>query len=63
MEELYIKNIENGIRAIRMGIKSPQTANLSSQFTKLRILNEGLAEDLMTKYKNVVSEYNKRNQE
>lgn len=60
MEEVLIKNIENGIRAIRMGNKSPQEASLGSHFTKLKPLNLGMYEDLLDKYKNVVSDYNKR---
>lgn len=60
-EQLYIKNIENGIRAIKLGTKSPLDANLSNQFAKLKLVNEGMHEDLIKRYKEVVTEFNKRN--
>jgi len=60
MEEVYIKAIESGIRAIRLGTKSPAEAKLSQTFEKLKKLNEGMAAELMEKYKNVVKDYNNR---
>lgn len=60
MEEILIKNIENGIRAIKLGTKTPITANLSGHFSKLKPLNEGLYQDLLKKYGNVVNEFNKK---
>ena len=60
MEEVYIKTIEGGIRAIRLGTKSPSEAKLSGTFEKLKKLNEGMALELMEKYKNVVKDYNNR---
>jgi len=60
MEELYIRNIENGIRGIRLGTKTPADANVGSPLNKLKSLNPGMHEDLMTKYKNVLAEYEKK---
>ena len=64
-EDLYIKNIENGIRAIRMNTKKPADvgASISAQFTKLKAVNEGMHDDLMVKYKNVVKDFNNKNQD
>lgn len=62
MEDLYIRNIENGIRGIRLGSKTPADANVGSPLNKLKALNPGMHDDLMAKYKNVVEEYNKKTQ-
>lgn len=59
-EDLYIKNIENGIRAIRMGTKEPKDVNVGYNLTKLKPLNEGMYDELLKKYKNVMEDYNKR---
>lgn len=61
MEEILIKNIENGIRAIRLGIKSPKEASLGSQFLKLKPLNLGMHDELMNDYKAVLIEYKTKN--
>lgn len=61
MEDLYIKNINNGIRAIRLGTKSPQEANIGSQLNKLKPLNEGMYDELMNNYKAVLKDYNEKN--
>jgi hypothetical protein len=62
LEDNYIKNIENAIRGIRLNTKTPQDvgATVSSNMEKLKSLNEGMAEELMKKYKNVTEDYNKR---
>lgn len=59
-EDLYIKNIENGIRAIRLGTKEPKDVNVGINLTKLKPLNEGMHDELLKKYKNVIEDYNKR---
>lgn len=61
MEEIYIKVIQNGIRAIKLGSKTPQEANLSKSFTGLKPLNVGMYDELMNNYKAVVEAYNKKN--
>jgi len=60
IEEYYVKKIENGIRGIRLGTKTPKNVNLSEFFKKLKILNDGLCEDLLKKYDNVVKNYKRK---
>lgn len=60
-EDLYIKKIEGGIRGIRMGTKTPQEANIGIHLNKLKLVNEGMYDDFMEKYKKAVSEYNRKN--
>lgn len=59
-EELYIKNIENAIRAIRLGVKKPSEVNPASAFEKLLPLNDGIHSDLLTKYQHVVNDFNRK---
>ena len=61
MEELLIKQIENGIRAIRLGTKRPQEVDVNDKLERLKKLNEGMANDLNNKYVAVVGDFNKRN--
>ena len=58
-EEMHVKNIENGLRAIRMGVKAPKDTLAGISLNKLKSLNEGLYSDYMKKYKTAVDEYNK----
>jgi len=60
-EDLYIKNIRNGIRGIRLGTKTPETANVGSQLNRLKPLNEGMYLDLLSEYKRIVDDYNRKN--
>lgn len=62
MEELLIKQIENGIRAVRMGNKKPVdvTGEINTKLERLKKLNEGMASDLNKKFVNVVIDYNNR---
>lgn len=53
-EELYIKHIENGIRSIKNGSKTIQEANVGLSLNKLKQVNEGLYEDYLKKYKEVL---------
>ena len=61
-EEIYVKHIECGIRAIKLKTKSPQEANVGKFLNKLKDVNEGLYDDLLTKYQRVVQSY-KKNEE
>ncbi len=56
MEEILIRQIEGGIRGIRMGTKTPQTADLNSKLEKLKKLNEPMYDELNQKYIEVVKE-------
>lgn len=57
MEEILIKNVRNGIRAIRMGTKTPSEANVGVSLNKLKSLNEGMYLELMEDYKKVLEEF------
>ena len=59
-EEMYVRHIENGIRAIRMGTKEPKDTLAPVSLNKLKDINKGLYEDYLEKYKNVIKEHNKR---
>ncbi len=61
-EEIYISRIENGIRGIKMGSKTPEFVNLQPIFNKLKPLNPHMWEDLMDKYIKVVTDYNNKEQ-
>ena len=60
-EDILIKKIEGAIRGIRMGNKEPKdvASEVSHAFARLKTLNDGMASDLMEKYKNVVKDRNK----
>jgi hypothetical protein len=58
-EELCVKNIEAGIRAIRLRTKSPKEAGVGFSLNRLKDLNLGLYEDYLAKYKRVVEDYNR----
>jgi len=58
-EEAYIKNIENGIRAIRTGTKTPADSKVGVNLNLLKKVNVGLFEDYMVKYKAVLAEIQK----
>ncbi len=59
-EEIYISRIENGIRGIKMGTKSPDSLDLQPSFNRLKPLNPHMWEDLNDKYIKVVSIYNEK---
>lgn len=60
-EELYINNIKNGIRGIKLGTKTPETAQVGASLNRLKGVNEGMYLDLMKEYKTVVEAYHKKN--
>ncbi len=59
IEETYVKHIECGIRAIKLGTKRPDEANVGKFLNKLREVNEGLYDDLMERYQNILDDYKK----
>jgi hypothetical protein len=59
IEETYVKHIESGIRAIKLGTKRPDEANVGKYLNKLRNINDGLCDDLMERYQNVINNYKK----
>jgi hypothetical protein len=60
VEECIVKNIEGGIRGIKMGTKTPQDVNLLTSFDRLAKINESLCDDLMNKYENVLKDYKRK---
>ena len=56
LEEQYIKNTENAIRALRLGTKSREEAMRIAGFnlSRLKNVNIGLYEDLLKQYKKVI---------
>lgn len=62
MEELLINKLEAIIRSINNGNKKPVdvASEVSIAFNRLKELNEGMAADLMDKYKKAVAESKNR---
>jgi len=59
-EQIYIKNIENAIRSIKLGSKKPSEVNVSANMVRLKAVNEGMHDELMQKYKQAVTDYNNK---
>ena len=59
MEEILIKNIEAGIRGIRLGTKTPETAKVGVSLNRLKDINEGQYQDYLKKYIDVVNQIKK----
>jgi len=59
-EDLYIKNIENGIRGIRSGTKTPKDSNVGTNLNRLKALNLGLYQDYLAEYKVLLEELKTR---
>lgn len=57
MERLYINKIENGLRGLRLGTKTPQTCQCGKYLNKLKSLNAGMYEELLLKYEKHVKDY------
>lgn len=56
-EDLYIKLITSGIRAIKLDLKTPIEAKVGLSLNKLKELNKGLYDDLLIEYKKVKEEW------
>jgi hypothetical protein len=61
-EEIYIKNVENAIRGIRLNTKKPIDVSdtVESNINKLKSLNDGMATDLLRKYDKVINDFKNR---
>lgn len=59
-EDLYIKNVRNAIRAIKMGTKKPEDTNVGFNLNKLKTVNEPMYDELLNDYKAVLAEYKKK---
>ena len=62
VEELYIKNIESGIRVLKLKTKEPSHSNILHNLKKLKEVNDGLYDDYLVKYDKALKEYNKHNE-
>ena len=63
LEETCIRKIEGGIRGIKNGTKTPETAKCGYFLKKLQELNEGMYQDLLGKYISAEKEYRDKNPE
>ena len=61
-EQIYIKNIESGLRALRLRTKEPSELNVGINLNRLKVINEGMYDDYLEKYKAALAEYNKHNE-
>lgn len=57
-EEIYVRKIESGIRLIEHG-KAPKDAQVGIWLNKLKPLNQGLYDDLLGKYKEILENIKK----
>lgn len=57
MEETYIKNIENGIRSINNGSKTPKDSKVAMNLNLLKGVNRGMYDDYLEKYKIALEKY------
>ena len=57
MEDICIKKIKGGIRGIKNGTKTPQEAEVGKFLNKLKPLNEGMHEDLLSEYAQVYKDW------
>ena len=61
-EDVYVNNIENGLKALRLKSKTPKDTNIAVNLNKLKTVNEGLYQDYLTKYKKALEAYNEAKQ-
>lgn len=57
-EEELIKKIESGIRALKLRTKEPKDTGCGKALNSLKLINLGMYEDLLDKYKHALTEYN-----
>jgi hypothetical protein len=60
-EDLYVRNIENDIRALKMGTKTPSELTIGLNLNHLKKVNEALYDDLLKKYKVELENFKKKN--
>ena len=58
IERIYIKKIEGVIRGVRIGTKKPEEVNIHLLLNGLKKINEGLAEDYLNEYIEIVRKLN-----
>jgi len=62
-EELYIRNIQNGIRAMKLGNTAPKDTAAPASLNRLKSVNEGLYKDWLIKYQDALKDYKKKNED
>jgi hypothetical protein len=60
-EDICIRKAKAGTTAIKNGTKTPQEAEVGKFLNRLKPLNEGMYDELLTEYKAVMELYNKDN--
>jgi hypothetical protein len=60
IEEIYVKNIEAGIRSLDFGTKRPHEVNINKDLAKLSMINEGLFDDLQNKYSEILEKIERK---
>jgi hypothetical protein len=60
IEEIVVRNIENGIRGIKCGTKKPEDVNVPNHLKKLQAINDGLYEELCDKYYTTLDAYREK---
>lgn len=58
IEKIYIKKIEGVIRGVRIGTKNPEEVNIHLLLNGLKKINEGLADDYLDEYVEIVRKLN-----
>ena len=58
IERIYIKKIEGVIRGVRIGTKNPEEVNIHLLLNGLKKINEGLADDYLDEYVEIVRKLN-----
>jgi hypothetical protein len=58
IERIYIKKIEGAIRGVRIGTKNPEEVNIHLLLNGLKKINEGLADDYLDEYIEIVRKLN-----
>lgn len=60
-EDLFIRNIENGIRGLKLGTKTLETCNVAENLNRLRGVNAGLYTDYLNQYTHAANDYKRKN--
>lgn len=58
MEQRYIRLIEAGIRGLKLGTKAPHETKAPMCLNLLKSINPPMYEELLSKWKSAVSDYN-----
>lgn len=59
-ERIYITKLENGLRGLRLGTKTPDQIDFKKWHDKLKKVNPALAEDYYEKYSNNIIKVNRK---